>query len=1012
MISSGVARSALIFAAAVAALLGAVAVFAPRMVDVRGLAPTIGAELSQALGADVRIRGDILLVLVPTPRLILRDIATTSEVPGGFALRAPEARADLAWGDLVLGRYVVTELRLREPAITLSSGQIVAPGLALSRLRLDRARILVARGENTTKLEALNADITRGATGAITWTASGLADGLAMDLEGRAGPALATGRRNVQGSVAFPEADLVLEFNGQHDAPVAFNGRATLTGARVAEALSAGVGLDIDPARWPWSADGFTLAGDLKVQADAIDVANAELKLGDQAGTLSLALADLGTSTPRFDLRLDAGPFDVLRWLPARPNADTAAARGAGSTIAAVLTGSSSNWTGDVTINAPLARIGAQSARDIRIIVARDGESWNVRAASATLPGQTRLSFAGFLRADDATGTTAEGSWQADVQDGRGLLAWLGIKPEGLPVERLATLRANGTVQSTASLIVFNDLALAVDGSTATGRVALGLDGRAPLTVDLDIDRLALDAYGPLLGKLLSPPAAAPAQPSAAGYSLAPIAPWLAELARLRAALRLQVEQFTWRDVLAGKLGADIVFADGAVDIRSLALEDPQTAALWVGGRIESLDAVPAFKTLQVEAKVIDVARFGRILRADWPQPVRNLAPWTATGALNGTWVESALTLDGTMGGLAFKSRGTIGVVERTMKVDTLLDLSHPDIGALRRKMWPGQSFAADVSGALSMTGKLSAADRKVSLTEIKFALGSQRLSGEMSAVPSEKRFDANIADIDFDLRPWAATLPPPPVLPMGWSGEVTLAGPRWRSFGVDAREFSAKLVATPDEIKLTEWRGRWFDGRAQVAMTWSRAADETEPDTKRRAFKGQVAVQGADAGLLFGDAKPSPPNRRAVSDIALGLESSGLTAEEMMANMSGSGSLGIKVPPGVVPTGALSALGALVRSEAPDGRSAAALEASAAFAIENAAVIVTDGKLLTNAYTGSLQGSVDLARRVLDLSGTLKLKDRALIVGEAARLVLPPTTAFTVKGALDAPTVSLNAPK
>jgi hypothetical protein len=659
-----------------------------------------------------------------------------------------------------------------------------------------------------------------------------------------------------------------------------------------------------------------------------------------------------------------------------------------------------------------LARLGTQSAREIRIALARADESWNVRAASAILPGQTRLSFAGFLRGDDATGATADGSWQADVQDGRGLLAWLGLDTTGLPPERLATLRASGTLQSSASLIVFNDLHLAVDASTAQGRIAVGLDDRAPLTVDLDIDRLALDAYGPLVGTLVAPPQAAPAQPNASGYSLAPIAPWLADLARLRASFRLGVEQATWRDVLAGRLGVDLVFADGAAEIRSLALEDPQGAALWIGGRVESLDAVPAFKNLQIEAKVTDMARFGRILRADWPPPVRNLAPWTATATLNGTWVESALTLDGSLGGITFRSRGTIGAVEGKMKLDTAIDASHPDIAVLRRKIWPGQTFAADVAGALALSGKMAVTEGRVSMSGLRLAVGSRRLTGDMSAIPSERRFDATITDIDFDLRPWAPTLPPPPMLPMGWTGEVTLAGPRWRSFGVDAREFSATLSAVPDEIKLSAWSGTLFDGAAQMAMTWSRTVDDTAPNTKRRVFKGQVTVRGADAGLLLGEAAPAPANRRAAADIALGLAASGLTVEEMMASLTGSGTLGLKVPPGAKPAGALSALSALVRDEAPDGRSAAALEAQASFAIENAAIIVTDGKLLTNAYTGSLRGSADLARRALDLAGTLKLKDRALIVGEAARLVLPPTTSFTVKGALDAPTVSLAAPK
>ncbi|MSO98228.1 MAG: AsmA family protein [Rhodospirillaceae bacterium] len=989
---SGTARTALVFISVVLVLLGAAALFAPRLIDVRGLSPTIAAELSRALGHDVRVKGEVLLSLVPGPRLIVKDIATTTQESGAFALTAEEARADLSWRDLVLGRYTIARLSLVRPSIETNWNDMPALGGEVPRLSIERGHLSLRGATQALTFESADIELTPSSNGSLSWTLNGLAEGLAVSVTGKLNAPARNGNRNVQATLRLPEADVTLDLSGMVSAAV-FTGNAVISALRAADALSVSGLLDLDTARWPWSGQPLAMTANVVIDSDQIAFNSGEAKLGDQAATFS---GRAGLGEPTFALVVEVNKADAGTWLPARPANATPQQR---QTLATVL-GLDREWRGEVKLNAPNMRLGSQTLRDGRLDAEREKGQWNIRDAALTLPGQSRVSFAGLL-SSDAESPSVEGSWRWAAQDLRALLAWLDIDAQSVAAGRLSSLSASGTIQASNRLVALGDVAIAFDATQAVGRISFGWDRELPTVIDLDIDHLALDAYWPLLRRA----AAMDNNATGSGYGINPLAPWLGMLASQKGTLRAAVQQLTWRDAAAGRLGLDLAFDGGVADIRSLAFEDASGAALWVGGKIRNLDTIPTADSLQLNLKVSDIPRFIRAARADVPPVLQALSPWSMTAALNGSLLDASVAIDGKLGAVEVKARGVAGLVGAAPKLDTLIELRHPDADALRKTMWGAAAPATKIGGAASAAAKLKYESGLWTLDEANVAFGPFGTKARATLAETNGRRSVNVtmSELNLDLTALSAAQILPVPLPGGWEGEVTLSGRLLKSAYVDARDFSARFVATPDAVELAEWNGRLFDGPAQVALKW---AKNTERVAHR--LQGQIVINGANPALII-DGLPLAP--RGQADITLNFEADAQTPQAWLAHASGSGSMKLAVPANTAMknTGLLAPLSAVMRAESQDAKAAAPVTGSATFAMTNGIVSTTDLAIGANAYAGTFGGSIDLNRKLFDLKGTLRLKDRGLIVGPSAQLVLPPVVPMSVSGPMTAPTIKLD---
>ncbi|MBL8629392.1 MAG: hypothetical protein JNM81_07175 [Rhodospirillaceae bacterium] len=1003
MIPSGTVRVTLVFGLALIALILAAALLAPRMIDMRSAVPMIAADLSRALGQPVQVRGDALLSLVPAPRLIVRDVAT---VPGDpLTLNADEVRADLAWGDLLLGNYSISTLELVRPVLDLPiTGLDVAA--ELPRLSITRGQVKIRNRENTFALEAVEAEVLPQPNGGLAWSASGILDGLVLETEGRIGVRSKAGAQNMQATIKLPEADVALDISGVQTADKGFAGRATVTALHACDVMTLSRVLDLPPQRWPIMREPLKAQAELVAVGDGVTLSQGELALADQTAAFG-ATFSMGAQ-PTFSVAAELRNIDLAPWLPAGPKQPAPIE----PKFLDKLLVTAAPWQGDIKINGLALRLGDQILRDFALDVRAAPDQTGlpqtaIRNAAITLPGQTRLSFAGLWN-DDAE--ALDGTWRVLSADLRSLLAWGGLAADTLPAGHFSSLSATGLVQAGDRLFALDDVSIEMDGSQATGRIAFGLGSDAPTTINLDIDRLALDVYGPFLAGVATVMRDDAPLPTAQSdsYGVKPLTPWLAALSKQRGNVRIAIKQASWKDALSGSFGLDLALSDGAADIRSLAFEDASGLALWMGGKVRSLGGVPQAEGVQVDAKIADVPRFVRSLGGSIPQGLRVAGPWSLTGTVSGLLSEVGVNVDGKIGPLMLKSAGTLKVSDTGSDYEGRVTLSHPSANDLRAVLSSGTSFAGKLNGPVEITANIKAGAQQTEVTNIDFSFGPYGFQAQaiVNDAVDPRSVSVSVSDINLDVTALTQTAFLPIPRPGDWSGIVTLAGQRLKSSLFEARDFSARYAISKNNVELSEWTGKLFEGRAQLALKWAKTPNPEKPEQWSHAVQGQVVVNDANAALVI----PGLPSKTK-GDLTFSFAAAASDAAAWSKTLGGTGEFHLTLPASATlkNTGVLAPLSAVVRAEAPDGRTPTVVESTGAFTMSAGVVSFNDLTVRANAYSATFGGDIDFNRDTFNLKGTLRLRDRGLIAGPSAQLVLPPIVPMTITGALQAPTIKMD---
>lgn len=998
---TGPVRAGLLTGVLAVAALSAVGALAPRLIDLRGLAPVISAELGRALGEDVRVRGGILLSLVPAPQLIISDIATAETSASGLRLRAPEARARLDWGDLLLGRYTMSRLTLVRPEIETPWAVVTGFATGPVELGIESGRLSLTGPGIPLVAEGLEASVAAGRLQAVATF-----EGQTIDLNVKSVSSVRGGAQRIQAMLRLPEADVQLELAGAI-AQGEFKGTAALTALRLGDLLALSRATDIDPLRFAGARRAARAKADVVAGPSRVSLQAGELEIGgDRATFWATVIPGLAA---RFSVGVELGDVDVTPWLPEGAAADTQSAA-MPRVLDRLLTEAA--WDGEVKVTAPVLHAGATVLRDAvleaSLAVGQDGAArWLVNTATLGLPGQTNLAVSGLW--EPAAGAL-DGTWRVQSQDLRTLLEWSGVVTEGIKREALVTLAASGALQADRRVLVLNDISAAFDASRASGRIALGWDQRTPASLSMDIDRLALDVYWPLLGNGVAR-AAAQSPREAPGYGVTPLAPWLADWAQRRGTVRIAVGQLSWGDAVAGRFGLDVALGEGAADVRSLAFDDGAGLSIWLGGKLTGLGGLPAADGLRLDVRVADAMRLGRLLGIEMPAPLRALSPWSLTAGLNGSLIDAVLAAEARFGDVVMSARGAVGFESGAPKVDIAARAGHPDAAALRGLLWRGAAFESRLTGPVSLEAKLRLQGQRATLDDVRMTAGGQSFAATavVDAAADPKAVAVNVTDIDLD---WSA-LTPLPLLPLPapgrWQGAIALSGPRLIAPLIDARDFAARIVAAPNAVELAEWSGKFFGGGAQLGLKWSKEVGADDPARWRHRLQGQIALSGAEPSRLLTGLGSATKGQ---ADLAMNFSALAQRPEDWAQTVSGAGRLQVRLPQGTTfkTAGALAPLAAVVQAETMDTRAAAAITADAEFSLSGRGVAFSELAVRSNAYNATFSGGVDFGQQSYALNGQLRLKDRGLIAGPSAKLVLPPNLSLSITGPFAAPTIKMNA--
>ena len=692
-------RSVIIILIVLVAVVAAVLVTAPRLVDWNDYRELLTRQAEAITGSAVAIEGRISFRLLPTPTLTLArtKLAGGNQAAGRMLLVVDRLDLQLRALPLLRGQVQVGDIRLVRPILQLdqSPGQDAElpptgrnPVLSLiaiqpHHLTVVDGRVMLRRDRFTSwRFDAIDIEVVaEGADGPFALHGGfGIGEQL-FAIDARIGRLSPDGVGTLQLALATEEATPAsLSFSGaiwwDPDDP-RVRGEVGLTGqgTRSIVTLVDGVLGRAMPALPAWLDRPFELSGNIQLDRSRLQLDQVRLALAEMEADGQLDLA-FGTE-PRIALGLRVQRLDLADPLQASP-ADFAPLVALPPALEGEI---------DLSIAALHYRERAVGRIRLRLLLAGDG-GIAIEQASAMLPGQTDLRFKGRLAgAGDAV--ALEGDINAVSDDLGGLLTWLDIPPPDAATGRLRTLSLSSSVAIDQHAVRLAQADLRVDATQLRGSLDLAIGTsvgtRRRLEADVALDRLNVDAYQPDL---------APAD--AAGLVRR-------VLGSADAAIAARIERLTWRGVQMRDLAIALVAENGQLRVSDASLEAAGEAQAKLEGQVD-LGSGDFAWTAEVHT-----TRLLRLLRRlDFAPPLilARVPPLTlkaaAAGRLDGFEVD--VEIDDGKGRLT--AAGQAGLVDGKPRYELEIELGYPDYGALLRML--GAATAPDETAPLTVAGRIA----------------------------------------------------------------------------------------------------------------------------------------------------------------------------------------------------------------------------------------------------------------------------------------------------------------
>ena len=548
--------------------------------DLNGYKPEIEAELERVTGRDVVIGGDIHFTVLPALALAVDDlrIAGAPGAAGDPLLALPRAQAVVALLPLLSGEVQIERVRLVGPTIVLErgpdgraswefevsgSGEGEAASVSIASLAVEDGTVIWRDGsgerrfsEVTLEASALSLEGPFDATGSFEH------EGAAWTLSADVGR---TSRPQVPINVTLATGAERLILAGSVDLSgpsPAFGGQVQVEGSALGTALSLA---GLEPAILPPGLvqQPYAFDAGISASADAVMLADAALALGETRafGEASLSLG----ARPAADLLLEVSRLDL----------DALLAGGAEATVEdpapAYALPQDLDVTADLSVDAAVYR--GQAVRQAHVIVVLEDGVLTLGQASGQLPGGTDVALAGTVVEEDGV-AVFRGPLEANSDNLRATLAWLGEDLAGIPADRLRRVDVVADVLLRPDVLALTGIDLRFDSSRLTGDLATRLDGGQAVTARIVLDRINLDAY------LQPDSGGADATTDAVPFAMP-------ALPAIDVELDARIDQLTYNGVLVGGAVAKGVLRGGALAIDSLGAADIAGAAVRTSGSVD-----------------------------------------------------------------------------------------------------------------------------------------------------------------------------------------------------------------------------------------------------------------------------------------------------------------------------------------------------------------------------------------------------------------------------------------
>lgn len=767
----------LILVAAVAGLLAA-----PAFIDWNAYRSEFAAAISDRMGRDVKIGGDLDLALLPAPSINARNISVAN-IAGGHAqdfLTVGEIRMRLALGPLLRGQVSVGSLLLVDPVVVLET---TADGRR--NWAVEIARDGTERGAAS---YALPFDEIAIRNGELVWRSTDMAErrfeAIDLKLTGgtAAGPFRAEGKATL-GTVPFgfsaklgrAGADGASPFSVTLDLAEGAGQLAASGTARPAESMADGriSATSANAARLARALLGETapdipigpLAAETAFEASAAGFAarNIEFRFGAVSVGGSLELVT-GGDRPVVTVALEAGAVDLDELLAGRTTRGTGANNGAAGPTEHPLQ-LPVDFDGRLGVSVKAVRWRGGIVKNVEADIRLDGGVARLTSVAASLPGGTNATLSGQAQAGEG-GILFDGDLAVVSDNLRAALIWGGVPAESLPDGRLRGFSYTSRLAVAPTAVSLGNFAATLDASRLAGAATIARRDRPSFGLRLDIDHIDFDAYFP-------PPKhggeAGTAAEKGGGY---------ADLARFDANLNVTAGSVTWRGKPLERLGLDARLFDGDIVLRKLSVGNMGSATLAVSGKI---DDVPSGGRVALDLALDgrSAEQFAGFLGAKPDRVLQHLGRFGLQAHASGLQgdLEVAGQLAVTGGGLDLQGTLT-GLDAGKPAWDLAVNLNHSDGARVLKLVDPGRRRGS--IGALKATFRTKGSAAAWAVTDLRGTLGDMAFAGRLEgALDSPRpRYVVNLSTGSMDLdrlfpgRREAASAAPAPRGSARWSRE------------------------------------------------------------------------------------------------------------------------------------------------------------------------------------------------------------------------------------------------
>jgi len=654
--------------------------------------------------------------------------------------------------------------------------------------------------------------------------------------------------------------------------------------------------------------------------------------------------------------------------------------------------------------------------RDVRLAASVDATGVTIQNAEMKLPGNTQVKASGTLPArQDGKIDTIKLNTMITTQD---MQAALGNSDEGGAATPI-NLQATTTI--TRNDLHIQPLQITQNGQTVLGDVIYNPKADTALSIALKGSALDLDA---LLGKK-NTKAAASAPSKADGAPTAPAnSDPFAKLQGLKAKITADLASVTYQNKTAKQVAVQSMISDKGLELTQAQIGDLGGMVITANGRIDRLSPLSGV-ALNAQAKTPNLSN---TLKALGNADAANLGASEFTAQVNGDAQALKVGLNGTIDQGKLAINGTAKDLNTSPGFTGTIDMSHPETATILRnfaKMTPKVNL-----GAFALKTNLTYGGDTLKADNLLVQMGSAgTLQGHVNIVPQNggRSIDADLkadklalaAMMGDDTETSAAAVNTTTSNPVseGWSNDpVNLDSFRdlngkanlqvgellYKKFVI--RNLQTTLSFANNTINLQQLRGGLFD-----AGTFN-ISGQLAPGKQGQAHRGDfsIGVDKTDAAKLFA-ALGSKPFSKGTLDLTQKISFNGASPAAIISSLNGDGEF--KVTDGVINGIDLDALAA--KLDRPNSLTdfAAIIDQARAggetnignltmpITIRSGVVTVPNTPIKTQKTAMSLQGTVNLPTKQVDMSGQIQFVEQRNL----------PALTLLVKGPMNNPQKSFD---